>query len=67
MVMPRMNGLETAREVRNIRVLAPIILFRMHSDALEFYAVQAASIDAVVAKTNLIGLRRNIESLLAVS
>jgi DNA-binding NarL/FixJ family response regulator len=67
MVMPRMNGLETAREVRNVRVLAPIILFTMHSDALEFYDVQAAGIDAVVAKTNLIGLRQNIESLLAVS
>jgi hypothetical protein len=39
----------------------------MHSDVLQFRDVEDAGINAVVAKTNLVGLRQNVESLLAAS
>jgi DNA-binding NarL/FixJ family response regulator len=64
LAMPRMNGLETARELRKLPVNVPIILFTMHSDALHFRDIEKAGIDAVVAKTNLRELKQNIENLL---
>jgi DNA-binding NarL/FixJ family response regulator len=67
LAMPLMNGLQAARELRSLPVNIPIILFTMHSDALQFDDVKAAGIDAVIAKTNLVGLQRNIENLLALN
>jgi DNA-binding NarL/FixJ family response regulator len=65
LAMPRMNGLQAARKLRTLPVNIPIILFTMYSDALQFRDVEDAGVDAVVAKTNLLGLRLNIENLLA--
>ena len=34
LAMPRMNGLQAAREMRKLPINVPIILFTIHSDAL---------------------------------
>jgi DNA-binding NarL/FixJ family response regulator len=65
LAMPRMNGLQAARKLRSLPMNIPIILFTMYSDALQFHDVEDAGVDAVVAKTNLVGLKQNIENLLA--
>jgi len=65
LAMPRMNGLQAARTLRSLPVNIPVILFTMYSDALQFSDAEDAGIDAVVAKTNLVGLKQNIENLLA--
>jgi DNA-binding NarL/FixJ family response regulator len=65
--MPRMNGLQTARELRAMRVSAPIILFTMYADAVRPDDALAAGVSAVVAKTNLPALRQHVENLLMAS
>jgi DNA-binding NarL/FixJ family response regulator len=65
--MPGMNGLQTARELRAMRVSAPIILFTMYADAVRPDDALAAGISAVVAKTNLPALRQHVENLLVAS
>jgi DNA-binding NarL/FixJ family response regulator len=62
--MPRMNGLQAARELRAMRVRAPIILFTIYADAVPPQDALAAGVDAVVSKTNSFALRQHIESLL---
>jgi len=37
----------------------------MYSDALQFRDVEDAGVEAVVARTNLVGLQPSIENLLA--
>ena len=46
LAMPRMSGLEAARKLRSLPLNIPIILFTMHSDALQFCDVEEAGIDA---------------------
>ena len=65
LVMPRMNGLQAARELKSMPAHTRIILFTMHSDAIQSREAEEAGIDAVVAKSNLVALRQNIDSLLA--
>jgi DNA-binding NarL/FixJ family response regulator len=65
--MPGMNGLQTARELRAMRVSAPIILFTMYADAVRPDDALAAGVSAVVAKTNLPALRQHVENLLMAS
>jgi CheY-like chemotaxis protein len=60
--MPRMNGLQAARELRAMRVRAPIILFTIYADAVPPQDALAAGVDAVVSKTNSFALRQHIES-----
>jgi hypothetical protein len=59
--------LQTARELRAMRVSAPIILFTMYADAVRPDDALAAGISAVVAKTNLPALRQHVENLLVAS
>jgi DNA-binding NarL/FixJ family response regulator len=61
--MPRMSGLQTARELRAMSVNAPIILFTMYADAVRAEDAVAAGVSAVIPKTNLPALRQHIESL----
>jgi DNA-binding NarL/FixJ family response regulator len=61
--MPRMNGLQAARELRARMVRAHIVLFTMYADELLPQEVSAAGVSAVVRKPNLSALRKNIESL----
>jgi CheY-like chemotaxis protein len=67
LAMPRMNGLETAREIRSTRNPVPIILFTMFADALPPQICQAAGINFVVSKTDPHVLHRHLESLAAVA
>jgi len=64
LAMPRMNGLQAARELRAMMVRVPIILFTLHADAVPPQVAVAAGISAVVSKMNIPALRQHIESLL---
>lgn len=51
LVMPRMNGLDAAREIKKLAPGLPVLLFTLHdSPALEEES-RLAGVDAVVAKT----------------
>lgn len=65
--MPRMNGLEAARELRAMRMSAPIILFTLYGDVVRPEDALAAGVSAVVPKTNLPALREHIDKLLVTS
>jgi DNA-binding NarL/FixJ family response regulator len=65
LTMPRMNGLQAAREIRSKPTRMPIILFTMHSEALQPRDVQRAGVDAVVPKADLGELKQNINKFLA--
>jgi DNA-binding NarL/FixJ family response regulator len=64
LAMPRMNGMQAARVLRERKVDTPIILFTMHGDTIPAQEARAAGISAVVSKTNLPALREQILSLL---
>jgi CheY-like chemotaxis protein len=61
--MPRMNGLQAARELQTMMVRAPIILFTIHADEVRPQEAWDAGVSAVVSKTNLPVLQQHIESL----
>jgi len=65
--MPRMNGLQAARELRRLNVAAPIILFTLYADAVRPHEAVAAGVSAVVDKTDLSTLLQHIEVLLPAS
>lgn len=62
--MPRMNGLQAARELRKLNVDAPIILFTLYADAVRPTDAENAGITAVVIKSDLEALRQHVEVLL---
>jgi DNA-binding NarL/FixJ family response regulator len=62
--MPRMSGLQAARELRAMSMDVPIILFTMYADAVRPQDALAAGVTAVVSKTDLTALHQQIESLL---
>jgi DNA-binding NarL/FixJ family response regulator len=62
--MPRMNGLQAARELRKWNVIAPIILFTMYADAVRPTDAEKAGIAAIVNKADLEALRQHVEVLL---
>jgi DNA-binding NarL/FixJ family response regulator len=65
MSMPRMNGLQAARVLRQMMSDVPIILFTLHAGALLFSEVQALGVSSVVSKTDGFDeLRKQVESLL---
>ena len=60
--MPRMNGIEAARELSEICPDVPIVLYTMHADVIRRAGEMPTGVTAVVAKTeNLIA--RIFESL----
>jgi DNA-binding NarL/FixJ family response regulator len=63
--MPRMNGLQTARELRARMFGAPIILFTWYADAVQPEDVVQAGITAVISKSNPAELQSHVKSLLA--
>jgi DNA-binding NarL/FixJ family response regulator len=63
--MPRMNGLQTARELRARMYKVPIILFTWYADAVQPEDVAEAGITAVISKSNLAALQSHVTSLLA--
>jgi len=65
--IPRMNGLQTARELRARMYRMPIILFTWYADAVQPADIEAAGISAVISKTNPAALQSHVHSLLAVA
>jgi DNA-binding NarL/FixJ family response regulator len=63
----RMNGLQTARELRARSYQMPIILFTWYADAVQPKDIEAAGISAVISKTNPAELQSHVNSLLAVA
>lgn len=53
--MPRMNGLQTAANLRDVAPNVPIILFTLYKDEVPEMKAQAAGIRAVVSKTGQMG------------
>ncbi len=64
LTMPRMNGFQTARQLRATSFCAPIILYTVSAELIKPEQAEAAGINAVVAKEDLDGLRIHIETLL---
>jgi DNA-binding NarL/FixJ family response regulator len=64
LAMPRMNGMETARQLRAMMVRVPVILFTLFADVVSAQDALAAGISAVVSKTDLPALNHQIERLL---
>jgi DNA-binding NarL/FixJ family response regulator len=65
LAMPRMNGLQTARELRAARYNAPIILFTMYADAVQPGDANAAGITVIVSKADPKGLHKQIHKICA--
>jgi DNA-binding NarL/FixJ family response regulator len=65
--MPRMNGLQTARELRSRMFGAPIILFTWYADAIQPEDAAQAGISEVISKSNPAALQSHVKNLLAVA
>jgi len=63
--LPRMNGLQAARELRARNYRVPIILFTWYADAVRPEDAEAAGISAVISKTKPAALQGRVKSLLA--
>jgi DNA-binding NarL/FixJ family response regulator len=63
--MPRLNGLQTARELRARMYQAPIILFTWYADAVQPEDIEKAGISAVISKSNPAALQSHVKNLLA--
>jgi DNA-binding NarL/FixJ family response regulator len=63
--MPRMNGLQTARELRARMFQAPIVLFTWYADAVQPGDIEEAGITAVISKSNPAALQSHVKSLLS--
>jgi len=64
LAMPRMNGLEAARELRAMMPAVPIILFTWYADAVQAEDATEAGINVIVSKTNPAALQKHINNLL---
>ncbi len=65
MAMPRMNGLQAARALRDTMRAVPIILFTWYADAIQAADAAAAGVSVVISKTNPVALQNHINSLVA--
>ncbi|GAC1622408.1 MAG: hypothetical protein PVS2B2_16430 [Candidatus Acidiferrum sp.] len=62
--MPRLNGLQAARELRARCFRAPIILFTLFAEAIQSQDAKEAGVNAVVSKTDLGALLFHLQNLL---
>jgi DNA-binding NarL/FixJ family response regulator len=62
--MPRMNGLQAARLLRDMIPSMPIILFTVFADSIRPDDFEAAGVSVVVSKDDLVGLQHHIDRLL---
>jgi len=62
--MPRLNGLQAAKRIREMNVHAPIIMFTMHAGEIPATAITSSRLDAVVMKPDLDSLHQQVEFLL---
>jgi len=61
--MPVMNGMDAAKELKQLMPAVPIILFTQHADGLPY---DPRHIDRIVSKTNVTELMEHVRSLLPV-
>jgi DNA-binding NarL/FixJ family response regulator len=64
--LPRLNGLQVARQLRAKMLRTAIILFTLDAEDICSQDAESAGIDAVVSKMDADGLQQHTESLLAV-
>jgi len=62
--MPVLNGLETARELKRIMPVVPIILFTLHGQVITIEHARQFGVDLVVAKSDISQLSDHVRSLL---
>jgi CheY-like chemotaxis protein len=62
--MPVMNGLETARELKRVMPVVPIILFTLHGEMISEEQASSSGIDLVIAKSDISKLGEHVRSLL---
>jgi DNA-binding NarL/FixJ family response regulator len=62
--MPVMNGLETARELKRVMPVVPIILFTLHGEMISEEQASSSGIDLVIAKSDISKLSEHVRSLL---
>jgi DNA-binding NarL/FixJ family response regulator len=62
--MPIMNGLETARELKRVMPVVPIILFTLHGEMISEEQASSSGVDLVVAKSDISKLSEHVRSLL---
>lgn len=62
--MPRMNGLETAREIKRAMPIVPIILFTLHGEVISNEQAGQSGIDLVIPKSDISKLSEQVRSLL---
>ena len=62
--MPRLNGLQAARKMREMNVDAPIIMFTIYADQIPATAITSAQLNAVVLKPDLTCLHQHVEFFL---
>ncbi len=63
-MMPKMNGLEAARKLRQMNVGVPIVLFTTRGDSIPESEISPQGINAIVMKPNVVELQKYVESLL---
>ena len=52
LAMPRIDGLQAAKILREVLPRTPIILFTFYKDAMPIHVAQAAGVSSVVSKTD---------------
>jgi NarL family two-component system response regulator LiaR len=65
-LMPVMNGIEAAYELKRIMPAVPIILFTQHEDIVKYVLGKNSPIDLVVAKSDAVHILDHIRSLIPV-
>ena len=63
--MPKMNGLQTARELKKIMPSVPIILFTLHADLVDESVARDWCVDSVVLKGDFTRLMKDVRKLLS--
>jgi DNA-binding NarL/FixJ family response regulator len=64
LAMPKMNGLETARELKKIMPTVPIILHTIHASTVEELFAGDSCVDSVIPKGDFTRLMANVRTLL---
>jgi len=65
LAMPKMNGLETARELKKIMPTVPIILLTLHASTVDELFPGDSSVDLVIPKGNFALLMERVRTLLS--
>jgi DNA-binding NarL/FixJ family response regulator len=62
--MPKMNGLETARRLKEIMPTVPIILLTLHASTVRELFVGDSCVDLVIPKEDFASLMNHVRTLL---